>query len=160
MYFAIAAVALVALSQLAQATPLSPVAVSVKPAGEAVNFAAKFPVHDLGSIAAQPNVTLASSSGVHTDVADATFPATLLLCPSVSCLSCFSFDLSTIPQNECLIDTSSTFSSVAISQPSNEGLPFEVLVGPTGCLSFAQIPAVNECFNVNNGPFTDFAILT
>ncbi|RPD53656.1 hypothetical protein L227DRAFT_481056, partial [Lentinus tigrinus ALCF2SS1-6] len=123
-------------------------------------IAAKFPVHELGSasVAAHSNSTLASASGVHSDAADAIFPATLLLCPSFNCASCFSFDLSTLPIDQCLIDLSSSFESVAISQPSNEGLPFAVLVGPPGCASFAQIPLVNECFNVNGGPFTDFAI--
>lgn len=159
MYFVIAAVVLAGLSQVAQATPLSTVATRVEPVRQAVTTAAKFPVHDLGSVAAHPNVTLPSGA-VHSDVAGGA-GAILLLCPSVNCLSCFSFDLGTLTlTNECLIDQSSTFASAAISQPSNAGLPFEVLIGPAGCLSFAQIPAVNECFNVNPAPFADFAILT
>ncbi|KAI0718026.1 hypothetical protein C8T65DRAFT_639765 [Cerioporus squamosus] len=163
MYFAIAAVALAALSQVAQATPLSTVATKVEAFRQAVTIASKFPVHDLrvGSVAAQPNVTLPSDS-LRSDVAGGA-GAILLLCPATNCLSCFAFDLGSLPDaeaNECLIDESSTFVSAAISQASNAGLPFEVLVGPSGCLSFAQIPAVNQCFNLSPAPFADFAILT
>ncbi|KAI0718028.1 hypothetical protein C8T65DRAFT_100063 [Cerioporus squamosus] len=161
MSFAIAAVALAALSQVVQATPLSPVATSVKPFSEGVTVAARFPVHELGSVAAHSNVTVTlPSGGVHSDVAAAIFPATLLLCPSTNCLSCFAFDLSTLPENVCLMDNESSFYSVAINQPSNQGLPFLVVTGPVGCSAFAAIPNVNECFNINNPPYFDFAILT
>ena len=161
MFFTIAAAALVAFFQVAQATPLTSLTTTVKPVSNAVTIGAHFPVHELRIDSAvdtvQAKVTHPSASGLHRDTADSTFPATLLLCPSTNCASCFSFDLSTLPVDECL--STSAFFSVAISQPSNEGLPFGVLVGPPGCASFAQIPVVNECFNVNGGPFTDFAIL-
>ena len=164
MFFTIAAAALVAFFQVAQATPLTSLTTTVKPVSNAVTIGAHFPVHELriGDSAidsVQAKVTHPSASGLHSDTADATFPATLLLCPSTNCASCFSFDLSTLPVDECLFDSSSSFESVAISQPSNEGLPFAVLVGPTGCASFAQIPTVNECFNINGGPFADFAVV-
>ena len=159
MYFAIVAVTVAALSQLAQTTPLSSDAARVKLAGAAIAPAAHFPVRDLDSAVAEPHITSPSESGVRIEAVNATFPATLLLCSAANCLSgCFSFDLSTIPVNECLIDESSTFQSLAISQPSNAGLPFSVFVGPPGCFSFAQIPAVNTCFNANNGPFDDFFV--
>ena len=94
--------------------------------------------------------------------AAASSSATLLLCEQRACGSCLAFDLLSAPHDVCLapsVPRDFRFSSVAISQPSNEGLPFGVLVGPPGCASFAQIPTVNECFNVNGGPFTDFALI-
>lgn len=162
MFFAIAATALVAFIQIAHGTPLAPVSAAVKPDVAGVTTAALFPVHELSPAGARIPDTVGTSpasafQALHSDVAQQTFPATLLLCPSANCASCFGFDLSTLPVNVCL--TTSAFSSVAISQPSNEGLPFGVLVGPPGCLSFAQIPIVNQCFNVNGGPFTDFALV-
>ncbi|KAH9888992.1 hypothetical protein C8Q73DRAFT_655076 [Cubamyces lactineus] len=141
------AIALALFSQAAFASPLST---------ETTDIASKFPVVDLGSIQAHPNVTL-SQAGIHVDAAQQEFPATLLLCPTTSCISCFGFDLSTLPTNECLA-AGFNFESIAINQPSNEGLPFGVFVGPPGCLSFAQIPSVNTCYNANNGPFVDYAI--
>ena len=162
MFFAIGTIALVAFIQVAHGNPLSPIAASAKPDAAAVTTAASFPVHELAAAGTGIPNTLRTSPavafpGLHSDAAQQTFPATLLLCPTASCASCFSFDLSTLPVNQCL--STSPFTSVAISQPSNEGLPFAVLVGPAGCLSFAQIPTVNTCFNVNGGPFSDFALV-
>ncbi|KAH9926270.1 uncharacterized protein BXZ73DRAFT_90946 [Epithele typhae] len=157
----------VALVAAACANPLPASEASVHPLASAsgVTTAASFPLHDLASslgplpasalVGTTPAPFFAKSPTA--DAAEATFPATLLLCPGVNCASCFGFDLSTLPVDVCL--TTSSFNSVAISQPSNEGLPFGVLVGPPGCASFAQIPTVNQCFNVNGGPFVDFAII-
>ncbi len=50
------------------------------------------------------------------------------------------------------------FSSVVVTQQFNEALPYGVFVGPPGCASFAQIPTINTCFNLNGGPFTDFEL--
>ena len=161
MFFAIAA-AFVAFIQVAHGTPLAPVSAAAQPNLAGVTTAASFPTQEL----ALPGVAHTSTAGtspavafpgIHSDAAQQTFPATLLLCPTANCASCFAFDLSTFPLDECF--ATSSFTSVAISQPSNEGLPFAVLVGPAGCLSFAQIPTVNTCFNVNGGPFSDFALV-
>ena len=85
------------------------------------------------------------------------FPADLLLCPSANCASCFEVNLDGAVLDECET-LGEAFISVAISQPGNVGLPFEVLVGPAGCAEFAQIPAVNECFNINED-FETFALV-
>ncbi|KAI0372685.1 hypothetical protein BV20DRAFT_39257 [Pilatotrama ljubarskyi] len=143
--FAIAALAL--LGQAVDASVL---------ATEATNVAASFPVVDITSAKAHPNITL-GHGGIHADAAQAEFPATLLLCPTTSCISCFGFDLSATPTNLCLA-AGFSYSSVAINQPSNEGLPFGVFIGPPGCASFLQIPAVNTCYNINGGTFSDYAV--
>ena len=163
MLFAITVAALIALAQVAHGNPLSPIAASAPPTSGAVTTASSFPQHELGAAGAASAATAGTSpasafAALNGDTAQQTFPATLLLCPGTGCASCFGFDLSTFPFDECFA-TSFSFESVAISQPSNEGLPFGVLVGPPGCASFAQIPTVNECFNVNGGPFTDFALI-
>ncbi len=44
-----------------------------------------------------------------------------------------------------------------ISQPEGGGLPFEV--GTIDCETLEVIPAINECFNINGGIFTNFALL-
>ncbi|KAI8996337.1 hypothetical protein BD414DRAFT_477607 [Trametes punicea] len=142
-----AAVALALLGQAVYASPLT---------AETTDVAAAFPVVDLSSVQAHPNITL-SQGGIHIDAAQQEFPATLLFCPTVSCISCFGIDLSSVPTNECLA-SGVNFASVSINQPSNEGLPFGVFVGPPGCESFVQLPAVNTCYNVNPAPFTDYAV--
>ena len=86
------------------------------------------------------------------------FPASLVICPLQNCLECSAIDLSALPFNECLV-SSELFVSVAIEQPSGEGLPFEVLVGPSTCSDFLQIPAVNECFNIGE-VFADIALVS
>ncbi|KAI0657963.1 hypothetical protein C8Q70DRAFT_918529 [Cubamyces menziesii] len=144
--FALTAIALALFSQTAFAAP---------PSTEATDIASKFPVFDFGSIQAHPNVTLAQG-GIHVDAAQQEFPATLLLCPTASCISCFRFDLSATTTNECFA-AGFDFASFSIDQPSNEGLSFGVFVGPPGCLSFFQIPEVNACFNVVNGTFADYS---
>ncbi|KAH9935180.1 uncharacterized protein BXZ73DRAFT_100567 [Epithele typhae] len=157
----------VALVAAACANPLPASEVSVHPLASAsgVTTAASFPLHDLASslgpvpasaaVGTTPAPFFAKSPSA--DAVEATFPATLLLCPGTNCASCSGFDLSRIPVNVCF--ATSAFRSVAISQPSNSGLPFGVVVGPSGCSSFAQIPTVNQCFNVNGGPFSDFALI-
>ena len=163
MFFAIAAAALIAFSQVARATPLTSLTTTVKPVSNAVTIGAHLPVHELRIDSAvdtvQAKVTHPSASGLHSDAAGATFPATLLLCPTANCASCFAFDLSTLPVDQCLVDQSSSFTSMGIVQPSNEGLPFAVVVAPPGCPSLLQIPTVNQCFNINGGALSDFAII-
>ncbi|CDO68209.1 hypothetical protein BN946_scf184938.g61 [Trametes cinnabarina] len=149
MRFTFLALAAAALSQstVIVATPLTAVATDI---------AAKFPVFDIDKVHAQPNVTL-SQGGIRVDTAQAEFPATLLLCPTTNCISCFGFDLSSMPTHECIVP-GFTFQSVSINQPSNQGLPFGVFVGPGGCVSFASLPAVNTCYNVIPAPFSDYSV--
>ena len=74
------------------------------------------------------------------------FPAQLYMCAEESCASCWSpVDLSEWPADQCHYING--FLSTAIVQPSGEGLPFAVAVGPPGCEEFAQIPEVNVCYN-------------
>ncbi|KAH9945904.1 uncharacterized protein BXZ73DRAFT_95422 [Epithele typhae] len=129
-----------------------------------VTTAASFPRHDLTSpLGPRPtsaqNGTLpaASFQGPSTEVADAIFPAVLLLCSSFNCANCLSYNLQTTTVDTCL--ATSAFSSVSISQPSNQGLPFAVYVGPSGCTNFAKIPVVNTCFNLVGGSFSNFLVL-
>ncbi|TFK88019.1 hypothetical protein K466DRAFT_521547, partial [Polyporus arcularius HHB13444] len=114
-----------------------------------VNAGHGFPVVDLdlGSVAAHGNVTV-GKGGVHADSADSTYPAYIYICPVYNCASCYVYDLSEIPHEECLAFTFD-FHSIAISQPSSEGLPFAVYSGPAGCGAFAQVPLVNTCYNTN-----------
>ncbi|KAI0657955.1 hypothetical protein C8Q70DRAFT_934583 [Cubamyces menziesii] len=121
---------------------------------------ASFPVSDLTFGDVHTGTTL-SQGGIHIDSAQQEFPASLFLCRATGCASCTSFDLSTAPLNQCLTPNPIfSFVSVAIIQPSNEGLPFETTVGTTGCGQLLQIPTVNECFNVNGAVFETFALLT
>ena len=162
MYFVIAAVALAAIAKVAGATPLSSDAITptVKGTPQVGESFTDLAAHALdGPVVAHPNVTFTTSStGLHALSADAVFPATLQLCSGTGCSGCFNFDLSVLQRNVCLIDGSSLINSVKIVQPSNEGLPFGVYVGPSGCSAFTQIPAVNTCYNAVNGPFTDFKL--
>ena len=161
MYFVIAAVALAALAKVAGATPLSTdISTTTVKGTAAVESSANYPVKDLdGPLVAHPNTTFTlSSTGLHSLTSDAVFPATLQLCSQPGCSGCFNFDLSVLHRNQCIIDGSSLINSIFINQPSNEGLPFAVLVGPSGCSAFTQIPSVNTCFNAVNGPFADFEL--
>lgn len=135
-------------------------ATQAKPLGALTDIGAKFPVLDLplGSTSV-PNATLARGGGApHPDIVPSDFPAFLLLCSTVSCISCFQLDMSVIPHNSC-INPGVPIVSMAISQPTNVGLDFGVFLGPAGCLSFAQLPTVNTCFNAAmGGPFADYAL--
>ncbi|KAI0816982.1 hypothetical protein BC628DRAFT_1413903 [Trametes gibbosa] len=121
------------------------------------SIGATFPVHDISVGGAHPNTTL-STGRVHADITPSDFPASFLFCTTPNCISCFAVDMSTIPHNECLL-AGLAYESVAISQPSNTGLDFGCFIGPSGCASFLQIPAVNTCYNINSpAPFTDFSL--
>ncbi|KAL1943033.1 hypothetical protein VTO73DRAFT_4704 [Trametes versicolor] len=111
------------------------------------------PVASIHSVAPVANKTLSSgrTSRIHARFGAppaGTFPATLLMCPTSDCISCFPADLSTFPTNMCLSESFS-MQSVAISQPSDQGLPDGLFVGQPGCTQFQQIPAVNQCFNLD-----------
>ncbi|KAI0372683.1 hypothetical protein BV20DRAFT_963738 [Pilatotrama ljubarskyi] len=126
---------------------------------DASSIAASFPVSDLRVSDAHPHLNAtAPQSNFHSLVKRQEFPATLLLCPLTGCGACSGFNLAAFPEDECF-DNSFEFFSVAISQPSNIGLPFVVGVGPAPCTSVLEIPAVNECFNVNGAIFDAFALL-
>ncbi|KAI0657962.1 hypothetical protein C8Q70DRAFT_251629 [Cubamyces menziesii] len=115
--------------------------------GELTNAGAKFPVADVKDATVVEGKTLSTHGVLHTNTAQDFFPATLLLCPTDNCISCFPLDLSTFPVSTCLAELF-TFQSVAINQPSDEGLPFGVFVGGGGCTEFTQIPVVNTCYNL------------
>ncbi|KAI0351929.1 hypothetical protein OH77DRAFT_844366 [Trametes cingulata] len=142
--------AVVASPAVSKATPV---------AFDASALAASFPVSELRVADSHPHLnTTAPQSDFHAIVKRQEFPATLLLCALDGCLSCSSFNLGSFPEEECF-STSFEFFSVAISQPSNQGLPFVVGVGPSPCSSLLDIPAVNECFNINGAIFDAFALL-
>ncbi|RPD76931.1 hypothetical protein L226DRAFT_433016, partial [Lentinus tigrinus ALCF2SS1-7] len=111
---------------------------------------------DLGSVSPHGNVT-AGAAGVHTSSADAIYPATIFVCRALGCGSCTGYDLSIQPHNTCLVP-GFTFVSAYINQPSNQGLPYAVYTGPSGCGSFAQIPLVNTCYDASNYIGADFKL--
>ena len=162
MFFAIATAALVAFVQVAHGARINVIGAAAKPDAASVTTAASFPIHELAAAGAPTTHTALTSPavafpGLHSDAAQQTFPATLLLCPSANCASCFGFDLSTLPVNVCL--TTSAFSSVAISQPSNVGIGFVVGVGQGDCANFVDISLVNTCFDITqDAQFTQFAL--
>ncbi|OJT08608.1 hypothetical protein TRAPUB_535 [Trametes pubescens] len=142
----------VALAHVVSATPI----VATEATG-VTTLAASFPISELRlESGVHSNTTLAGH--VQGLVARQEFPANLLLCPTLNCASCLSFTTQAQAENTCF-NAGFVFDSAAISQPSNQGLPFAVLVGTPGCAALAQIPTVNECFNLNGGPFTTFAFL-
>ncbi|CDO75987.1 hypothetical protein BN946_scf184548.g4 [Trametes cinnabarina] len=143
-FFALAAAL---LCQTALATPLT---------SKATDSGAEFPVVDISGVQARPLVPL-SQGGIHVDTTQAEFPATLLLCSTPSCISCIGIDLSSLPMNECLTPDI-TFQTAVIRQPSAQGLPFTVFVGPPGCASFVPLSTVNTCYNLNSTAFSDFAL--
>ncbi|KAM5544327.1 hypothetical protein V8D89_001987 [Ganoderma adspersum] len=152
MFVALAAIVLAAVAQVAHTTPTTS---PTKPTKTDVTIAAGFPIRTLDIIR---NGTTGTHDSTITSRSAAANPATLLLCPSTNCATCSGFDLSSFPVDECFL-TNVAALSVAISQPAGGGLPFAVAVGTPECASLAQIPTVNECFNVNGGPFTNFALL-
>ena len=173
MFFPLAALVLAAVSQIALATPVTSL---TKPTELDVTLAQGFPIRTLdiirdaitgnvhdGTIGARDTTgthdgTTGAYDGTILDRAAAANPAILLLCPTTNCATCSGFNLSTFPTNECFL-TNVQAVSVGISQPGGGGLPFTVAVGTAQCATLAAIPAVNECFNINGGPFTNFALL-
>ena len=136
------------------------VADSVSGSGGQSNAPASFPVSNLTFGGANSGTTL-PQAGLNTNSAQAEFPASLLLCRNTACAGCTSFNLSAIPQNICFSpDPLFSFLSVAVVQPSNQGLPFGVEVGPANCGEVAAIPRVNECFDVRGAVFEAFEIDT
>ncbi|KAI0771671.1 hypothetical protein BD413DRAFT_437381, partial [Trametes elegans] len=131
--------ALLAYAARPNAKPLTP---------ELAAQVASFAVVELNTTSPFVPAALASHGSVLGPQPDATFfPANLLMCAAVSCTSCTSFDLSTLPADECF-GTAVTTLSVAIVQPSNIGLQTSVVVGTPGCIQFLQVTTVNTCFNL------------
>ncbi|KAI0741762.1 hypothetical protein C8Q80DRAFT_1123571 [Daedaleopsis nitida] len=134
---------LLALATFSQAVSASPLTL--------VDAASTLPVSDVRLVPANVNITF-DTHGIHSD---ATVPSIIMACAAANCVSCSNIPLPTM-FNTCLGLPSAI--SVAVTQQFNEALPYGVFVGPRGCTSFAQIPAINTCFNVINGPFTDFEV--
>ena len=166
MFVALAALVLAAISQVALTTPTTS---PTKPTKFDVTIAAGFPIGTLDIIRNGTTGTHDGTTGTRdgtTGTHDGTIrgrapaanPATLLLCPTTGCATCSGFNLSTFAVDECFL-TNVEAVSVAISQPGGGGLPFAVAVGTPECATLAEIPAVNECFNINGGPFTNFALI-
>lgn len=122
------------------ATPVAP---------ERSTIAASFPISTLRGFGIRSNVTLPRKDIPAIIRARQDSPATLLLCPSANCVSCSVVDLDQSESKAMCYGTGQELSSVAISQPSNEGLSFAIAVGTPTCTHFEQIPVVNTCFNVN-----------
>ncbi|KAI0774797.1 hypothetical protein BD413DRAFT_472701 [Trametes elegans] len=151
MQFSLIATFAVALfGQAALANPIAP---------ETTSVGSLFPVSTLElSNAVHTNTTVPSTHGFpNALLARQEFPASLLLCPNSNCASCSVFNLASFVHNQCL-SVGFQFFSAAISQPSNQGLPFAVDVFNFGCTNGVQLPAVNTCFNVNGVVFQDFAL--
>ncbi|KAI0351928.1 hypothetical protein OH77DRAFT_844289 [Trametes cingulata] len=126
----------------------------VKASSESV--AASFPISELHTYYAGPRFdTTAPQSSFRPAVKRQEFPASLRLCHTVDCGICFTQDLSQViragAEGDCFTGNFEIL-SVAIDQPSNEGLPFVVGVGPASCAEpLVDIATVNECFNLNFG---------
>lgn len=111
-------------------------------------IAASFPITTLREFGIHSSITLARKDIPAILGARQDSPATLLLCPSANCVSCSVVDLDQSESKAMCYGTGKELSSVAISQPSNEGLSFAIAVGTPTCADFEQIPVVNTCFNV------------
>ncbi|KAI0731039.1 hypothetical protein C8Q76DRAFT_347469 [Earliella scabrosa] len=130
------------VSHFVEAIPVSPSIMSI------VNT---FPVVDVTSAAVRAkfnNGTL-NARGPVTGPIPGDFPAYLILFSDFSCTgTAFSIDMSTVPFDTC-INAPIFFNSVAILQPTDDGLSFAPTVGVPGCAKFFWVSATNICFNVN-----------
>ncbi|KAI8996340.1 hypothetical protein BD414DRAFT_197579 [Trametes punicea] len=151
MRYSFAALALALLGQAVHASPLT--------RKTTTTIAGSFPVVDLQANHVTPHSNSTSSrGGLSSDAALQEFPADLLLCSALNCAGCEVFNLAAIPFDTCEIEF--FYESVAISQPSGEGLPFAVFLTPPNlCATGTQIPEVNTCFNVEGDDFDDFILI-
>ncbi|KAI0351893.1 hypothetical protein OH77DRAFT_1410337 [Trametes cingulata] len=142
-----------------QAVVASP-AVASDPSVDASSLAASFPVSELRFSDAKPHANLTlSQDDFHIIAKRQEFPATLLICAVANCASnCQALNLALFTEGLCF-PTSVDFTSVGISQPSNQGLPFVVGVGVNPCQTLLELPAVNECFNINGAVLNAFEVL-
>ncbi|KAI0644249.1 hypothetical protein C8Q79DRAFT_136774 [Trametes meyenii] len=143
---AIATVVVVVFGSGVRAVPLT--------ASDAAALASKFPVSSLDAFGIHSNTTLGRGS-LRPDAA--TDPI-LIVCGAENCAeSCTSFDLAVLPNDLCLPALTNQFVSAGISNPTNAGLPFAVVVGTTNCVEVIQLPATNECFNLQGAVFNSYA---
>ena len=137
MFFPLSAMGFALLPFVALASPLAADTVST------------LPLSNLVLTAVAGNLT--SNHELH---ADATVHTTLVTCTGTACdTGCINSALPT-RSDTCL--GLPPFNSVGIVSKFGEIPTYIVGVGPQGCQSFAQIPEINTCFTVNNGPFTDY----
>ena len=148
MFFAFTVIATFASLHAAFASPIAEVSATplLPLSPKALTLSTTIPV-GLTAARAAPRTTLTARQE---------FPASLLLCTDTVCGSCTEFNLSAFPAGVCEFSLAG-FNSVGILQPSGQGLPFAVGVGPT-CSSFAAIPEVNECFSITGGPWVQWEI--
>ncbi|KAI0793664.1 hypothetical protein C8Q74DRAFT_1215207 [Fomes fomentarius] len=141
---ALTTLALTLFTQAAHASPLT--------TADTTSIAGSLPVSDTVLVPVAANFTSAAND-VHPD---AGVSSILVTCTGAGCSgTCYNTPLPLMFET-CL--GVPAFNSVAVTQQFNEALPYGVFVGPPGCASFAQIPVINTCFNVINGPFTVFEL--
>ncbi|KAI0665915.1 hypothetical protein C8Q78DRAFT_482234 [Trametes maxima] len=119
-----------------------------------------FATANLTTPGALSKFTLPGPGTIHSDIAQADFPAFLDLCFFQECQSCVSIDLSTTPANVCL--ATSLYHTASIQQTSNTGLDFAVFAAMTDCDELAQLTAVNTCFSLPDealNTYTNYAIV-
>ncbi|KAI0668907.1 hypothetical protein C8Q78DRAFT_1043613 [Trametes maxima] len=151
MSFAVAILALAAFGRVVYAGPLQADSDSRAAPGHQSNI-----VSVLNTFGILYNTTL-GHGGAGPNTVDDTDPV-LNLCTSSDCVStsCTGFNAAALVSDFC-VARGSDFFSASISQESGAGLPFAVVVGTTNCAQVVQIPAVNECFNLEGGIFNSFA---
>lgn len=141
MFYALSAVGFALLPFVALASPL---------AADSASTVTTLPLSNLVLTAVAGNLT-SKEHGLH---ADGTVLTTLVTCTGTACdTGCVNSGLPT-RSDTCL--GLPAFNSVGIVSKFGEIPTYIVGVGPPGCQSFAQIPEINTCFTVNNGPFTDY----
>ncbi|KAI0645954.1 hypothetical protein C8Q79DRAFT_1010836 [Trametes meyenii] len=115
---------------------------------------------NLTTLGAHTKTTLPGPGTIHTNIAEADFPAFLDLCFFQQCQSCVSIDLSMTPADECI--ATSLYHTAFIQQTSNSGLDFAVFAAMTDCDELAQLTAVNTCFSLPDealNTYTNYAIV-
>ncbi|OJT08607.1 hypothetical protein TRAPUB_534 [Trametes pubescens] len=120
-------------------------------------LAASFPVSELSTESGVRSNTTLAGRALHGLAARQEFPIDLLLCPAANCANCSTFPTEGLPKFTCF-NADFTYKSASISQPSGEGFPFAIQAATPNCNSRAQLPGVNECFNLNGGPFNSFIL--
>ena len=135
-YTALATLALAFFAQMAYASP-----------------ARTLPVADTVLVPTAADFTSTAKGGIH---AEGTVSSILMVCTEAACGGVCSNIALPLQFDTCL--GAPAFNSLAVLQQYNEALGYGVWVGPSGCQSFAQIPQINTCYNVNGGPWTDFEV--
>ncbi|OSD02914.1 hypothetical protein PYCCODRAFT_1458725 [Trametes coccinea BRFM310] len=139
-------------------------AVSAKPpTTSTITIGSSFPVIDLRtklSFFHHVDTIPVAHPSLSQDATQATVDADLLLCNDLNCVDCEVIDLSTVPLNTCIF--AFFFESIAVVQPNNTRLPFEIFLSPgTECLTGTVLPGnLNTCFNVGGNGIDDFELAT